>query len=122
MHLIIDGYSNNSAVLSDKEYLHDWLDGYPATIGMTKISPTFVTEYTGPNPKDWGISGFVVIAESHISFHTFVERDYVNVDVFSCKDFDADKVISDIQNTFQLVESWPRLIDREWTANPTVRN
>ncbi len=32
----------------------------------------------------WGVSGVVVIAESHLSVHTWPEHGYAAVDVFSC--------------------------------------
>jgi len=114
MHLIIDGYSNNQKVLQDEDYLRNWLESYPSRIGMTRISPPYVLKYVGPILEDWGISGFVFIAESHISVHTFVEQNYVNIDIFSCKDFDAAKAIKDFQDAFQLIKSRTGLIDREW--------
>lgn len=114
MHLIIDGYSDNQELLQDKAHLRNWLEDCPARIGMNQISPPYVLRYVGPNPEDWGISGFVFIAESHISVHTFVERSYVNVDIFSCRDFDTDKAIKDFQDKFQLIKSRTCLIDREW--------
>ncbi len=117
MHLIIDGYSNNQKILQDKDYLHNWLESYPSRIGMTRISPPYVLRYTG---EDCGISGFVFIAESHISIHTFAERNYVNIDVFSCKDFDAEKAIKDFQDGFQLIKSRTYLIDREWSQSEPV--
>ena len=113
MHLIIDGYSNNQKILQDDDYLHNWLEGYPSRIGMARISPPYVLRYVGPKLEDWGISGFVFIAESHISVHTFVERNYVNIDLFSCKDFDTEKAIKDFQDAFQLIKSRTCLIDRE---------
>ena len=91
MHLIIDGYSSNQKILRDEDFLRKWLESYPAKIGMTRISPPYVIEYVGPVLEDWGISGFVFIAESHIGIHTFVERNYINIDIFSCKDFDTEK-------------------------------
>ena len=78
---------------------------------MTKISQPYVFRYTGP---DWGISGFVVIAESHISVHTFVERDYVNIDIFSCRDFDSEKAVGDLKDKFKLIKFRTYLLDREW--------
>lgn len=115
MHLIIDGYSDNQKLLQDEDHLRKWLEDCPARIGMNQISPPYVLRYVGPNPADWGISGFVFIAESHISIHTFVECSYVNIDVFSCRDFDTDKAIKDFQDKFQLIKSRTCLIDREWT-------
>jgi S-adenosylmethionine decarboxylase len=114
MHLIIDGYSNNQKILQDEDYLRSWLESYPSRIGMTRISPPHVLRYIGPILDDWGISGFVFIAESHICVHTFVEQNYVNIDIFSCKDFDTDKAIKDFQDGFKLIKSRTCLIDREW--------
>ena len=114
MHLMIDGYSSNQKLLQDEDFLRNWLESYPARIGMTRISPPFVLRYVGPVLDDWGISGFVFIAESNISVHTFVERNYINIDVFSCKDFDTEKAIKDFQDGFQLVKSRTCLIDRDW--------
>jgi S-adenosylmethionine decarboxylase len=124
MHLIIDGYSENQEILRDEGFLAKWLEAYPANIGMTRISEPYVVRYMGPGVQDWGISGFVFIAESHIGIHTFVERNYVNVDVFSCKDFDAAKAIEEFREGFRLVKLRSCVIDRDWperegaTPNP----
>ena len=40
-----------------------------------------------------GITGIVIIAESHLSIHSFQEKNYTFIDIFSCKDFDVDKAI-----------------------------
>jgi S-adenosylmethionine decarboxylase len=114
MHLIIDGYGDNPKLMQDEQFLYQLLDSYPAQIEMTKISSPLVFKYVGSRPEDWGISGFVFIAESHISIHTFVERRYVNIDVFSCKDFDAEQVIKDFKDKFQLTRLSSRLIKRDW--------
>jgi S-adenosylmethionine decarboxylase len=110
MHLIIDGYGSNSEILQSEEFIYQLLDQYPAEIGMTKISSPLVLRYTG---EDWGISGFVLIAESHISIHTFVERCYVNIDVFSCKDFNANQAIKDLTERLQLTEIKTHILDRD---------
>ena len=71
MHLIIDGFGGDADMMWDTERLRSFLDEYPSNLGMTKITVPEVLEYHGPNPSDGGISGFVIIAESHISVHTF---------------------------------------------------
>jgi S-adenosylmethionine decarboxylase len=43
----------------------------------------------------------VIIAESHISIHTFQEKDYCFVDVFSCKDFDVNFAARYLINAFR---------------------
>jgi len=112
MHLIIDGFGGNPRILESEELIYQLLDHYPSRIGMTKIAPPYVFRYLGSKPEDWGISGFVLIAESHISIHTFPERCLVNIDVFSCKDFDSEQVIKDIQAKFELTELRSYLLDR----------
>ncbi len=47
------------------------------------------------------ITGFIVIAESHISIHTFQEKSYVFVDIFSCKPFDHEHARDMIIEAFE---------------------
>jgi S-adenosylmethionine decarboxylase len=117
MHLIIDGYSNNSEIMQDEKFIYDLLNSYPAKIGMSKIAGPHVFRYVGAKPEDWGISGIVFIAESHISLHTFVERSYINIDIFSCRDFNAQQVIKDLVNEFQLTKFISNLVNRDWTPD-----
>ncbi len=112
MHLIIDGFGGNRSLLESEELVHQLLDDYPSQIGMTKVAPPYVFRYVGSKPEDWGISGFVLIAESHISIHTFPERCYVNIDIFSCKDFDSEQAIRDLQARLELAELNSCVLDR----------
>ncbi len=112
MHLAIDGYGGDPRLLENETLIRQLLDSYPAEIGMTKITEPYVLRYIGTKPEDWGISGFVMIAESHISIHTFVERCFVNIDVFSCKEFDAEKVVRDLQQRLRLTRVKSYLLPR----------
>lgn len=114
MHLIIDGFGKNKDVLQDENFIYNLLFAYPDKIGMTKISDPIVFRYSGSKPEDWGISGLVFIAESHISLHTFVERQFINIDVFSCKDFDAERIMDDMRDNFGLTRMRSCLVRREW--------
>ena len=105
MHLVIEGRGGDWHKLQDLLLVHDLLDEFPARIGMTKIMPPIVTRYVGTQPQDWGISGFVMIAESHISIHTFPEHREVSIDVFSCKEFDAPKTAEILKEAFDLSEA-----------------
>ena len=104
MHVTIDGYGGDPQRLADEDLVRAFLDLCPPAIGMTKIAPPYVCRYVGSKPEDWGVSGFVLIAESHISVHTFPDRGYLWVDVFSCKSFDASAAVDDIRDRFQLAQ------------------
>ena len=114
MHLVVDGYGADPERLTDEDLLFAFLDEYPAVIGMTKMITPQVYTYRGKTAEDWGLSGFVLIAESHISVHTFPDRGYVNIDVFSCKEFDADASLEDVKKTFGLTNV------RVWTMDRGV--
>ena len=109
MHLVIDGYGGDPQRMWDAELIRDFLTSYPATLGMSRMSEPQVSTWEFPDP---GLSGFVVIAESHICIHTFPARDYVNVDIFSCKSFDHQRALQDVLSLFRLgrVKTW--LLDR----------
>ena len=102
MHLIVDGYGGDPQQLSDENAVGALLEQYPQAMGMTKIAPPTVVHYRGPKPEDWGISGFVMIAESHISIHTFPERGLLWADIFSCKGFESATFVDDLRRRFRL--------------------
>jgi S-adenosylmethionine decarboxylase len=98
---MVDGYNGNFEALASVEAVTNFLDTLPTEIGMTKIMPPYVFKYDGGDkPEDWGVSGFVIIAESHISIHTFPEKGYFSIDIFSCKDFDIPAALEIIKSFF----------------------
>ena len=105
MHLVIDGYGGDQQKMWDADLVRGFLETYPAKLGMTRVSEAQVSCWEEPDP---GLSGFVVIAESHICIHTFPHRDYVNVDIFSCKPFDSQRALEDVVSLFSLgkVKTW----------------
>ena len=98
---------------------------------MTKISVPHVQRYVGEKPDDWGVSGFVIIAESHIAVHTFPEHGYVWVDIFSCKEFEAPQALDIIIDEFGLTHvktdiherglEYPHQIDQATPVNQIER-
>ncbi|MFH1395055.1 MAG: adenosylmethionine decarboxylase [Candidatus Omnitrophota bacterium] len=89
-HRILELNEFNGDKLKDYSLIFSILQDLPEKIGMTKITQPYVFPYSGLVPEDKGITGTVIIAESHISIHTFQEKDYCFVDVFSCKNFDVE--------------------------------
>ena len=116
MHLIIDGYDGDVAKMWDQKLIRSFLIDYPDSLGMTRITEPNVLEYNGPVAEDAGVSGFVIIAESHISIHTFPHRRYVNIDIFSCKSFDDELALADAKRLFGITQAKSWLLDRglEW--------
>ena len=120
MHVIIDGYGGDPEQLADENVVRAILDRYPDEMGMTKIAPPFVVRYIGSKPEDWGVSGYVMIAESHISMHTFPERRLIWADIFSCKEFDAAPILEDLKQRFRLQEMQVSVLERGLEACPEL--
>ncbi len=121
-HLMMDGYGCDREKLMDLDFIYDFLSRYPDEINMTKIMPPYVFKYSGKVPEDWGISGFVLIAESHISIHTFPEKLYLSLDIFSCKEFDADAAIKHIKKLFSIEKSEIKMLDRGHEFPKVIRS
>jgi S-adenosylmethionine decarboxylase len=111
-HLIIDGSKCDTRKLADRNLVERILSDYPTAIGMTKIGGPYMFEYQAPDPAYSGVSGLVVIAESHIAIHTFPELDYFTMDIFSCKNFDHEKAIAYIKDAFDVKEMDRMLVQR----------
>ena len=104
MHLTVDAECKGKEALEDVSTLYEMLRSIPELIGMTPISPPFVVRYLDPPDEMWGWSGVVLIAESHISIHTFPEKKTFSFDCFSCKPFDKEKVISYLEKTLKMID------------------
>jgi S-adenosylmethionine decarboxylase len=100
-HLTLDLSDCDQVILDSLEKCFNLLNMLPGLIGMTKITVPHVFRYSGKIPDDFGITGFVVIAESHISLHTYPKKGYVFVDVFSCNQFDTKKTETIIKKFFR---------------------
>ena len=112
MHLTLDGYGCNPERLANLDLIYEFLEHCPDLIHMTKIMPPYVFKYRGKVAEDWGVSGFVLIAESHISVHTFPERAYLSLDIFSCKDFDYGRAAAYASEIFGISRYEHNLLDR----------
>jgi len=116
MHLVIDGYGGDIDKMWDDDLVRDFLYQYPDSLDMTRITEPKVLRYEAPKSEDSGVSGFVIIAESHISIHTFPRKDYINIDIFSCRPFDHERALADVKDLFALTEVKTWLLNRglEW--------
>lgn len=100
-HLMVDAYGCKCSKLEDLGLVASILEELPAAIDMTKIMPPYVFRYSGEVPDDWGVSGVVLIAESHISLHTFPQKGFLSLDIFSCRDFDFSYATDYIVREFE---------------------
>lgn len=102
MHLMLDAYNCDVKVLDDANLLYDLLDRLPHDLKMKPMIKPYIVKTPGNDKRDpGGWSGFILIEESHISFHTFVKRGFVTVDIYSCKKFNTDFAIEFLKKFFK---------------------
>ena len=111
-HLMLDLYNCNKHKLSDYNFIFNLLNEIPELIGMHKITQPYCFPYSGLVPEDKGITGIVILAESHCSIHSFDMKDFVFIDIFSCKNFDVDFTTKYFINAFEAKSCDCSLADR----------
>ncbi len=79
-HLLAELFGCDEGVLNDREAIEKIMNGAALVSGATIVRSVFHLF----NPH--GISGVVVIAESHLAIHTWPEFRYAAVDIFTCGD------------------------------------
>lgn len=92
-HLIIDLWGAKR--LDELELMENALRDAVAAAGATLLH-IHLHHFT-PNG---GISGVAVLAESHISVHSWPERDFAAFDVFMCGDAQPEKAIDVLKQAF----------------------
>lgn len=79
-HILVEFYGCDPKVLNDVKAIEEAMLKAAIDSGATIVSHDF-HEF---NPH--GVSGVVVIAESHLTIHTWPEYEYAAVDLFTCGD------------------------------------
>jgi S-adenosylmethionine decarboxylase len=101
VHLMLELYNCDRELLSNEPLLRRVLEEYPGRVDMEKVSPVHLYDIETSNPLDAGMSGFVVIAQSHISMHAWPEYGEVDIDICSCKEFSQEDAIAFAKEMFQ---------------------
>ncbi len=116
IHLTLDLSKCNIEHLTNVGLIYDFLLSLPKSIGMQTITLPYVVKWLDKGTKIEGISGFTMIAESHISIHTFPERRYAYVDVFSCKGFHVNRTVDSFIKVFEAEKYDKKIIKRGFIA------
>jgi len=79
-HILAEFYNCNSNVLNNLELIETSMVDAATECGATVVEKNFHMF----NP--YGVSGVVIISESHLAIHTWPEYGYAAVDLFTCGD------------------------------------
>src|SRR5580698_9643985 len=93
MHLLVDLWGARE--LTDPAAIDRALRAAAEAANATILHSHF--HHFGP---DGGVSGVLVLAESHISIHTWPERDFAAIDIFMCGACDPYESLPVLQEAF----------------------
>jgi len=94
MHLLLDLWGARG--LTDPAHIGTALREAALAAGATILHSHF--HHFSPNG---GVSGVIVLAESHISIHTWPERDFAAVDIFMCGECDPFLSVPVLERAFR---------------------
>ncbi len=106
-HLVVELTHCDRTLLNDQDFIERSLNEAVRHSGATKVESVFHAY----NPQ--GVSGVVVIAESHCSIHTWPEYGYAAVDFFTCGEtVDPYKACQSLQTLLKAGETSTKELKR----------
>jgi S-adenosylmethionine decarboxylase len=79
-HVLIEFYGCPSDIIENNKLIEKFMNEAADYSGATIVESVF--HHFNP----YGVSGAVIIAESHLTIHTWPEYGYASVDVYTCGD------------------------------------
>jgi S-adenosylmethionine decarboxylase len=79
-HLMMEFYGCDSEKINSRKFLHQAVKTAVKQVGLTNLGSRFYQF----DPQ--GVTGFTLLAQSHISLHTWPEYGYLVLDIFTCGD------------------------------------
>ena len=93
-HMTVEFYDCDPLIIVDPEKVKK------AFLLAADVSGATVLDYSFHIFQPQGVSGVVIIAESHFAVHAWPEHDYAAVDLFTCsEDIDLKKAISSLKES-----------------------
>jgi S-adenosylmethionine decarboxylase len=102
----IDAWVGDAAVLTDPETLDDALRAAAHAGGATVVGEAF---HAFPNGA---VTGVLLLAQSHLSIHTWPELALAHVDLLTCGEIDGDAVLATIRARLGVERASVRCIHR----------
>lgn len=85
--------------------------------GAHAAGATILHSYYHPFGEGMGVSGVTVLSESHISIHTWPERDFASIDIFMCGECDPEVALNHLIECFS-----PGSVENSLHRRGTVKN
>lgn len=115
-HVLYDAWVEDREVIATVEPMKELMCRAAEAGGATVLHEHFHQF----NP--WGVTGFLLLAESHISVHTWVDEGFAAFDIFTCGSMNTDKVLEVIRAGIKPTYASVRRIVRGGESGPGNTN
>ena len=110
-HLVVDLAGVAVSLLEDPQRMGALLERLAADCGLTICSGPHLVPFTPV-----GLTGFVVLKESHVAFHTYPEDHAMALDLYSCAPVPRQRVLATLREVLRPTRMRSRLIRRRSPA------
>jgi len=93
-HILVDLWGAEN--LTDKQYIDQMLQRAAEVAGATVLDSNLL-QFSSSG----GVSGVLLLAESHISIHTWPEREFAAIDIFMCGRCDPYRSVVVLKEAFK---------------------
>ncbi len=113
-HILAEFYECDTAAINDVRIVEETLLGAAKVASATVIGSSF--HLFEPH----GVSGVVVISESHLAIHSWPEYAYAAVDIFTCgEDVDPMEAFAYLKRHFKTKNATYQIVQRGQLNLPT---
>jgi S-adenosylmethionine decarboxylase len=108
--LLLDCYDCKPEVCGELDHCYSYLNNMVDFIGMKKQSPPSIFRTDRKSfPDKAGLSGWVPLADSSIVIHTLTRKNFISIDIYSCKKYSQEKAIAFTKKYFE-----PKRMDKQF--------
>lgn len=98
-HLILDLWGCDNSTLTNTAQIEEVMKSAAVSAGATVLFSN-MHHFGG----EYGVTGVVGLAESHMSIHTYPEHGYASLDVYMCGDLDPCDTLKTLTSYFKPTE------------------
>ena len=95
IHILVEYYNCNKEILKNVETIEQ------SMLTAARAANATIVESVFHQFNPWGVSGAVIISESHLTIHTWPEHNYAAVDLFTCGDIDYEAGLNTLKNLLE---------------------
>lgn len=99
--LLLDLYNCKKPACDDLALCYTFLEEVVRVLGVEQQSPPFIFRTDGKRyPDKAGLSGWIPLVESGIQIHTLTPKNFISIDIYSCKQFEIEPIKRFVRDYF----------------------